>query len=114
MFLPIKYQRHTLAREKYYFSNTFYSSLFSISMSIITDLDLALNFFTNSSSFSELLFLLKTSFDFFSQPKFVLLSSEIFLLLDNHYYQRSYLQTCLPFYSIPFVSIWLNTFLMMQ
>ena len=49
MFLPIKYQRHTLAREKYYFSNTFYSSLFSISMSIITDLDLALNFFTNSS-----------------------------------------------------------------
>ncbi len=79
MFLPIKYQRDTLAREKYYFSNTFYSSLFSISMSIITDLDLALNFFTNSSSFSELLFFIeKLVLIFFSQPKFVLLSSEIF------------------------------------
>ena len=76
MFLPIKYQRHTLAREKYYFSNTFYSSLFSISISIITDLDLALNFFTNSSSFSELLFFIeKLVLIFFSQPKFVLLSS---------------------------------------
>jgi len=79
MYLPIKYQRDTLARDKYYFSNTFYSSLFSISMSIITDLDLALNFFTNSSSFSELLFFIeKLVLIFFSQPKFVLLSSEIF------------------------------------
>ena len=39
MFLPIKYQRHTLAREKYYFSNTFYSSLFSIKKSNSEKLD---------------------------------------------------------------------------